>query len=263
VYTIGSYQDMLTLRMQDRDSLYDLLANEEDSDSDQGPVEWPYEGPPRSDSLPDANTTKGSAKYTIAGRYPDMAPPTPPFEGSFEREIGSTNSSLIRAKSQRPPPLTIVSTSTSVSASNDSVTKIKRAQLTPGMKSPSGNAQFSARRRRAHKLSRFFGVGYNDLFNVLVYETAAADGQSSLAPPVPLLPSSSSPSTPNAGPSSASRTNLTVPGTSGDNGIRSGTVLVQTDAGKSTVLRTSSNFAADIDADDLGEVMARLRALRA
>jgi hypothetical protein len=39
--------------------------------------------------------------------------------------------------------------------------------------------------------------------------------------------------------------------------------LVQTDAGKSTVLRTSSNFAADIDADDLGEVMARLRSLRA
>jgi hypothetical protein len=261
VYSIGSYQDMLTLRMQDRDSLYDLLANEEDSDSDQGPVEWPYERPPRSDSLPDANTTKGSAKYTIAGRYPDMAPPTPPFGGMFERETGATDSSLIRAKSHRPPPLTIVSTSPS--ASNDSATKIKRAQLTPGMKSPSGDAQFSARRRRAHKLSRFFGVGYNDLFNVMVYETAAADGQSSLAPPVPLLPSSSSPSTPNAGPSSASHTNLTVPGTSGGNGVRSGTVLVQTDAGKSTVLRTSSNFAADIDADDLGEVMARLRALRA
>jgi hypothetical protein len=44
--------------------------------------------------------------------------------------------------------------------------------------------------------------------------------------------------------------------------MRSGTVLVQTDAGKSPVLRTRTNVAADVDADDLGELMARLRALR-
>jgi hypothetical protein len=41
-------------------------------------------------------------------------------------------------------------------------------------------------------------------------------------------------------------------------------VLVQTDNGKkATVLRTSTNMAADVDANDLGEMMARLRALRA
>lgn len=45
---------------------------------------------------------------------------------------------------------------------------------------------------------------------------------------------------------------------------RGGTVLVQTDSGKApTVLRTSTNQAADVDAADLGEMMARLRALRA
>jgi hypothetical protein len=64
--------------------------------------------------------------------------------------------------------------------------------------------------------------------------------------PYLFYPQASSPSTPNAGPSSASRTKLTVPGTSGDNGMRSGIVLVQTDAGKSTVLRTSRIISMSI-----------------
>jgi hypothetical protein len=69
-----------------------------------------------------------------------------------------------------------------------SVAEIRRAPLTPGMKSHDTN--FSARRRRAHKLSRFFGLGYDDLFNVMVYENASTGGQSSLlVPPVPPLPS--------------------------------------------------------------------------
>lgn len=44
---------------------------------------------------------------------------------------------------------------------------------------------------------------------------------------------------------------------------RTAAVTVQTDSGKATVLRTSANVAADVDADDLDEVMNRLRALKA
>jgi hypothetical protein len=45
---------------------------------------------------------------------------------------------------------------------------------------------------------------------------------------------------------------------------RGGTVLVQIhNSKKATVLRTSTDMAADVDEDDLGEMMAWLRALRA
>lgn len=237
--------------------MYDILANATDSgsDSEEDPVDWPYEHKPRSGTLPDRSAPKGATKHTIAGRYPDdMVPPTPPFRGSFEEKGGEQRGAVL----SRPLPLTIHSTSTSVSIGKDGVAKAKNAKIsTP--KGSFADAQFSVRRRRANKLSRFFGVGYNDLWNALIY---SEDPQFSTAtvPPVPALPGAS-PLAPKAGPSSsnASRTNLVVP----SNGLsRSGTV-VQTDTGKATVLRTSANFAADIDAEDLGEVMDRLRALKA
>ena len=214
----------------------------------------------------------GSTKLTIAGRYPDMAPPSPLFQSSTTTRSSSLPSNNNQTTNQkpsgsRPPPLTIVSTSVTTFAGEDGVVQVPERMLSPGaLKTPGSTDQkFSARRRRANKLSKFFGVGYQDLFNSLVYSTASFDAQSptDIPPPVPPLPSSVD------NRPALNRSNLLVPGPStyggqaGNNGARGGTVLVETDAGKSTVLRTSTNIAADVDAEDMSEVMARLRALKA
>ncbi|CCA76511.1 hypothetical protein PIIN_10504 [Serendipita indica DSM 11827] len=98
----------------------------------------------------------------------------------------------------------------------------------------------------------------------MVYGTASLDTQSSTdaSPPVPQLPASAETRMP------SNRSNLLVPGSSSHGGqagatARGGTVLVETDAGRSTVLRTSTNLAADVDAEDMSEVMTKLRSLKA
>jgi hypothetical protein len=237
------------------------LANASDSDSDSdGPVEWPYEYKPRSDSLPESRSQSvgkkaGQTKYTITGTHAEMGPHTPPFKDVVDRSqvaSSSTTTSSNRLASSRPPPLSIA-----VASSTDGYNVTKGS--TRPLKSPSGlDSQFSARRRRANKLSKFFGVGYNDLFNSMVYGIGTVDSPSGI-PPVPSNVASPSSSRSNP-PSAWNNSHLAVPSASGGRG---GAVTVETDTGKNTVLRTSTNLAADVDAEDLHEVMARLRALRA
>ncbi|CAG7854141.1 SubName: Full=Uncharacterized protein {ECO:0000313/EMBL:CCA68941.1} [Serendipita indica DSM 11827] len=261
----------------DRDSLYDLLSHAADSgsESDDEPLQWPYERkgqqpPPQTTTVEDGDGEIGSTKLTVAGRYPDMAPPSPLFQSTTP-----TRSSSLPAKDpttsqkpsgSRPPPLTIVSTSVTTFSNEDGMVQVpERIRSPAALKTPgSADQQFSARRRRANKLSKFFGVGYQDLFNTMVYGTASLDTQSSTdaSPPVPQLPASAETRMP------SNRSNLLVPGSSSHGGqagatCRGGTVLVETDAGRSTVLRTSTNLAADVDAEDMSEVMTKLRSLKA
>ncbi|KIM32028.1 hypothetical protein M408DRAFT_327389 [Serendipita vermifera MAFF 305830] len=270
----------------DRDSLYDLLASTADSDSsgEDEPVDWPYERKNRSDSLPEARTkastsavtaTLGNAKYTIAGRYPDMAPPTPPFGGHAARASQENEKATIhkpsKSTSSASPPVPTYSTTVSTPSGADEGNRVKRhSSATKSKSSPhAADQQFVARRRRAKKLSRFFGVGYNDLFNTLVYEDGLNEqfDQGAESPPPP-LPQASFPRSgvdPPGRSDSLSPHRLPSAAPSSYRGTgRGGTVMVQTDSGKApTVLRTSANLAADVDAADLGEMMARLRALRA
>jgi len=243
--------------LQDRDSLYDLLSSTAGSDSESD-VEWPYE---RADSLPEAHSKPptdaptGVAKFSIAGTHPDMCPPTPPF--------GSHSRAKSKPTSSRGPAL-VYSTSV-VTLGEGENQKKKQQPAAPRPKGPSSalDRQFASRRRRAKKLSRFFGVQYNDLFNTLVYEEGLGNRQDpALDHPVPTEFPETDTATEAA--SSLSANHLAAPPSAYRPTGRGGTVLVQTDnSKKATVLRTSTNMAADVDEDDLGEMMARLRALRA
>ncbi|KAG8826522.1 hypothetical protein FRC17_008195 [Serendipita sp. 399] len=270
--SVASRQSLASLRYMldhDRDSLYDLLASTADSGSeDEGdPLEWPYEHRNSQSSerkSSESNDGVGSTKMTVVGRYPDMAPPTPVFGQSLEQNQNHSPKPAPPTKptGSRPSPLVIYA-SKSVSSTNIQSDQ-KAKNVPPALKSPSKDREFAARRRRANKLSKFFGVGYQDLFTSMVYE--AEDQFPADSPPVPPLPASARGSRTNAPSATNIRANLTVPGMQGvpvTGNPKSGTVLVQTDKGKATVLRTSTNLAADIDADDLENVMSRLRALKA
>ena len=107
-------------------------------------------------------------------------------------------------------------------------------------------------------------MDYNNLFNTLVYE----DGLNERSDQGPdSLPRTDLPGGEMTHPvrSDSLSTRLPPAAPSSYRGVgRGGTVLVQTDSSKApTVLRTSTNLAADVDAADVGEMMARLRALRA
>ncbi|KAG8771365.1 hypothetical protein FRC16_005943, partial [Serendipita sp. 398] len=126
--------------------------------------------------------------------------------------------------------------------------------------------EFAARRRRANKLSKFFGANYQELFTSMIYGAEEHVLSDSPQGHPPLSTSGKGPR--DNVPGVTGRTNLAVPGMTVQGGPvtgnpKSGTVLVQTDRGKATVLRTSTNLAADVDAEDMGEVLARLRALKA
>ena len=242
--------------IQDRDSLYDLLSNIEGSDSgsDDEPVEWPYERKPRSDSLPEngSKTQVGVAKFTTAGTHPDMSPPTPPFNGHSPADSRPVSPSS---------PLVVYSKSITTLVANENENRKQPSGTKPKRPSSALDRQFSARRRRAKKLSRFFGVEYNNLFNALVYDDGTANKQEPESERVPALLTD----TVNAVTTDVAQNHIAGPALSSYRGMgQGGTVLVQTENGrKATVLRTSANVAADVDANDLGEVMARLRALKA
>jgi hypothetical protein len=252
----------LTITLQDRDSLYDLLSSTagSDSESDGEPVEWPYEHKARTDSLPGArskaptDTPIGAAKFSIAGTHPDMCPPTPPF--------GSSSRAKPKPTSSKGPALVY---STSVVTLGEGNGQNKKQPAVPQPKGPSSalDRQFASRRRRAKKLSRFFGVQYNDLFNTLVYEEGLGNREDP-ASDHPLPTEFADTDTATEATSGLSANRLAAPPSAYRPTGRGGTVLVQTDNNKkATVLRTSTNMAADVDGDDLGEMMARLRALRA
>jgi hypothetical protein len=184
-----------------------------------------------------------------------MCPPTPPF--------GSHSRAKSKPTSSRGPPL-VYSTSVVTLGEEDAQNR-RQQQGVPQPKGPSSalDHQFASRRRRAKKLSRFFGVEYNDLFNTLVYEEGLGNRQDSTVdhPPPTEFPETDTATEANSG---LSPNRLAAPPSAYRPTGRGGTVLVQTDnSKKATVLRTSTNMAADVDEEDLGEMMARLRALRA
>lgn len=240
------------------------MANTAGSDSEsEDPVDWPYEHKLRTDSLPEVrskpptNAPITAAKFSVAGTHPDMCPPTPPF--------GKHSRASSKPISSRGTPLVY---STSVTTLDEAGNEKKKRSAGPRPNGPSSalDRQFASRRRRAKKLSRFFGVGYNDLFNTLVYEEGQGNRQDlSLdhrPPPLPTEISNTDMAT--AATSDPHPNRVPAPSSAYRAAGLGGTVLVQTDNGKkATVLRTSTNMAADVDANDLGEMMARLRALRA
>jgi hypothetical protein len=250
------------------------LASTADSgseDDEEEPVDWPYErkstsspGPETAQSASSEQPT-GNVKVTTAGRvsanllslpFQDSRPGSP---SGAQRSASLSNS--VTAYDNNPKPK-------------------KDSSARP--KSPPREREFSSRRRRAHKLSRFFGVNYNDLFNSMVYGPEF-QGDIPAVPPLPSgspVPPSSSGSnvTKMSGPPSAwsGPKRTTSIKTNNDpqmaqlgvsrshvNLARTAAVSVQTGSGKATVLRTSAGIAADVDADELDDVMSRLRALKA
>ncbi|KAG8853578.1 hypothetical protein FRB91_004716 [Serendipita sp. 411] len=267
--SVGSEQSLATLAYMldhDRDSLYDLLASTADSGSEDeaDPVDWPYEHKkPQSGARNSSEATDGvgSTKMTVAGRYPDMAPPTPVFGQSMEQNQ-SLKAPSAKPTGIRPSPLTIYASKSISTTSFDG----KQRNVPPPLKSPSKDKEFAARRRRANKLSKFFGANYQELFTSMIYGAEEHVLSDSPQGHPPLSTSGKGPR--DNVPGVTGRTNLAVPGMTVQGGPvtgnpKSGTVLVQTDRGKATVLRTSTNLAADVDAEDMGEVLARLRALKA
>src|SRR5258706_1118670 len=160
---------------------------------EEGPVEWPYE----------RNGTEGIVQDGAVDPQ-DKAT----IENSLRREVSTKSKSGLSSgrgsPNISPSPLLGVSRASSRSDVNlavtppehsptstsgltksgslrrakskeriDGVAKLRKDPPPPVPSPPSGtsgpDADFTARRRRANKLSRFFGVGYQDLFNTMLF----------------------------------------------------------------------------------------------
>lgn len=233
---------------------------------DEGPVEWPYERKGTEDIVQDG-TVDPQDKATIENSLRRGASTTSKASSSSGR--GSPNISpspllgVSRASSHSDVNLTVTPpehSPTSMSGLTksgslrrakskeriDGVARLRKEPPPPVPSRTSGpDADFAARRRRANKLSRFFGVGYQDLFNTMLFGIpgSPSGGANNEEPVVPPLPSSQE----------------ALPRKSGG-----GTVVVVTDDGKEIDLRKSTvDWGAAVDQQDLKAMMGRLRALRA
>ena len=171
----------------------------------------------------------------------------PPLSMSSLTKSGS----LRRAKSKEridgvaklrkgpPPPVPSSPAPGSSGSGNGSGGSSRRAGTNGGQ-----DADFTARRRRANKLSRFFGVGYQDLFNTMLFGIPGSPtSASNEEPAVRALPRLSQEA---------------LPRRSGG-----GTVVVTTDDGKEIDLRKSTmDWSVSVDQHDLKAMMGRLRALK-
>lgn len=228
----------------------------DDEDQDENPIDWPYEHRAGSDTQDlKRNSKLGKMRTTSAGKLNQATPATPPFVN-----LATSPPSSYPSSSKVPPHSVVISVESTRVSRDDGPSKIRK-EPPP---SPAGKQEFAVRRRRATKLSRFFGVGYQELFNTMLYgddSGPTAPGPAPVPDSVAVPPNTPQPAQLSRGKSSASHSRAN----SGSAGTRrtGGTVSVQTDAGKSTVLRTSTHSAADIDAEDLNKMLARLRALKA
>lgn len=232
---------------------------------DEGPLEWPYERKGLDGDLP-LDTVDPQDKATIEKALKRGASTKSKSRSSSGRGSPSLSASPLGAVSRVGSRSEVnlvptvdgspVSTSSLTRSGSlrrakskeriDGVAKLRKDPPPPVPSSPvpgssrragsSGqDAVFTTRRRRANKLSRFFGVGYQDLFNTMLFG----------------IPGS---------PTSGSNEEATV---SQEAPPRGGTVVVVTDDGKEIDLRKSTmDWSASVDQQDLKAMMGRLRALK-
>ena len=238
---------------------------------DEGPVEWPYERNGTGGIVQDG-AVDPQDKATIENSLRREA--STKSKSGLSSGRGSPNISsspllgVSRASSRSdvnlavtPPEPSPTSTSGLTKSGSlrrakskeriDGVAKLRKDPPPPVPSPPPGtsgpDADFTARRRRANKLSRFFGVGYQDLFNTMLFgfpgsPSGAPNLNTNEESVVPPLPSSQE----------------AQPRKSG------GTVVVTTDDGKEIDLRKSAlDWGAAVDNHDLKAMMGRLRALKA
>jgi len=244
---------------------------------EEGPLEWPYEhkGP---DGDLQAGTVDPQDKVTMENVFKRGAS-TKSKSSSSSSGRGSPNTSCSplgaasRAGSRSEVNLAPAAESSPVSTTGltksgslrrakskeriDGVAKLRKdppppvpvpSSPVPGSSRRAGTGgpevDFTARRRRANKLSRFFGVGYQDLFNTMLFgipgSPTSASNEEPAVPPLPRL-SQEAPPRKSGG----------------------GTVVVMTDDGKEIDLRKSTtDWSAAVDQQDLKAMMGRLRALK-
>jgi hypothetical protein len=274
-----------------------MLANapelaEEGEGEDEGPVEWPYERKgtdgdggsqlgtvdphdkatvvlenddalkrrPSTKSKSSPNSGRGSpttwsalssraASRSEVNLAATATAETSPFAGSGSAAGLSKSGSLRRAKSKERI---------------DGVAKLRKDPPPPVPSSPASrrvgagvsgpDTDFTARRRRANKLSRFFGVGYQDLFNTMLFglpgsPTRTSNEEPEAEPAVPPLPGGQQQQQQHEAPPRRSA---------------GGTVVVMSGDGKAIDLRKSTtDWSAAVDQQDLRAMMGRLRALKA
>jgi len=252
-----------------------MLANAQElaeEGEDEAPVDWPYERK-GTDGNPQLGTVDPQDKATIENAFkrgastksksssssghgsPMSSSPLGPSRAGSRSEVN-----LTATAEGSPPPTSGLHKSGSLRRAKskeriDGVAKLRKEPPPPVPSSPAAGgsrragssgpeADFGARRRRANKLSRFFGVGYQDLFNTMLFGIPGSPaGGSSEEPALPPLPSSQE----------------APPRKSGG-----GTVTVMTDDGKEIDLRKSTaDWSAAVDQQDLKAMMGRLRALKA
>jgi len=244
---------------------------------EEGPVEWPYERKGTEGTVQDG-AVDPQDKATVENllkRGASTKSKSSPSSGRGSPNISSSPLLGVSRASSRsdvnlavtPPEYSPVSTSGLTKAGSlrrakskeriDGVARLRKDPPppvpTPGSSRRAGASgpeeDFAARRRRANKLSRFFGVGYQDLFNTMLFgipgSPTGASHSNEEQPAVPPLPL----------PRSSQEA---PPRKSGG-----GTVVVMTDDGKEIDLRRSAlDWSAAVDQQDLKAMMGRLRALR-
>jgi hypothetical protein len=238
---------------------------------DEGPVEWPYERKGTGSNVQlgtvDAHDKAKIENALKRGSSTKSKSGTSSGRGSPYMSSSPLGASRAASRSEvnlaAPADNSLVSSGLNRSGSLrrakskeriDGVAKLRKdppppppvpSPPTPGSGRTSGpDGDFTARRQRANKLSRFFGVGYQDLFNTMLFGIPGSPtGGSSKEPAVPPLPTSQE----------------MPPRKSGG-----GTVVVTTDNGKEIDLRKSTtDWSAAVDQGDLQAMMGRLRALKA
>jgi hypothetical protein len=255
---------------------------------EEGPVEWPYERKGTEGNVEDGSMDpqeKAAIENSLRRRVSTKSKSkSSPSSGRGSPNIGSSPLlGMSRASSRSdvnltltPPEYSPVSPSGLTKTGSlrrakskervDGVAKLRK-DPPPPVPSPGSSrlggtsgpdADFTARRRRANKLSKFFGVGYQDLFNTMLFgipgsptgassfnSNSHSNSHSNEEPAVPPLPPSGQEAPPRK---------------SGGGG----TVVVMTDDGKEIDLRKSTlDWSAAVDQQDLNAMMGRLRALRA
>ena len=236
---------------------------------DEGPVEWPYErkgtegivqdgtvGPQDKatieNSLRRGASTKSKASSSSDRGSPNISPS--PLLGVSRASSRSDVNLAVTPPEHSPTSTSGLTKSGSLRRAKskeriDGVARLRKEPPPPVPSRTSGpDTDFAARRRRANKLSKFFGVGYQDLFNTMLFgipgsPSGALNVNTNGEPVVPPLPGSQE----------------ALPRKSG-----AGTVVVVTDDGKEIDLRKSTvDWGAAVDQQDLKAMMGRLRALRA
>jgi hypothetical protein len=240
---------------------------------DEGPVEWPYErkgtnavvqdgtvDPQDKVTIENSLRRGGSTKSRSSPNSGRCSPIMSSLPLGVSRAASHSEVNLAATREHSPvltPGLTKSGSLRRAKSKEriDGVAKLRKdppppvpSPPSPGSSRRAGtsgpDAEFTSRRRRANKLSRFFGVGYQDLFNTMLFGVPGSPtGASNEEAAVPPLPSSQE----------------APPRKSGG-----GTVVVVTDDGKEIDLRKSTaDWSAAVDQQDLRAMMGRLRALKA